>query len=159
VNLNRDVIDDATETSLTVTDELPLDDKKLKVAEHIALGDSTSYIASIMGLSEYTVRKYRKEAKVRGVVNLLQLESLDRAKIVLTKSTERAAERMMELIDSANENIALSASTSILDRLGLKVQDKVAPQAPVVNININNMSSDDLRKNIRERVSILEAEE
>ncbi len=159
LDINKDNLIDKEPTELDIID-VGMDERRVMAAQKIALGFKISDIATELRVSEAWVRSVKKEPGVKQLVMALQREAIEQAKFSLTTSTTKAAKRLNELISSDNQGIALAASNSVLDRLGLTAKTGISQSSgPVVNVHIGSMGRDELRAEIKQRAVILGLEE
>ncbi len=86
------------------------------------------------------------------IARLEESEDVALARRKLARFAPNAAEKIGNLVDSEDENVALKASTAIVDRVGLN------PQAAIINVQNTNavgviippMFSDDSRADLKE---------
>jgi hypothetical protein len=83
----------------------------------IAAGESVESVASSMGLQKAQVTRATTEV-VRSL-GLLGPSTIDEARKLLAHSSGRAAQRIAELIESDDEQTALKAASTTLDRVGI----------------------------------------
>jgi len=90
-------------------------------------GATYKQIAEAVGKSQITIKVwFRKGGKLHKAYKEFQAAELNRirngALEVLRSGSTKAAQTLVELLDSLNENIRIKAAIEILDRLGIKVE-------------------------------------
>jgi translation initiation factor 1 (eIF-1/SUI1) len=138
-----------------VTIETEVDPLLVSLAINLACGNSIKNIAYELGRSEQWVRMHRKDREVVTIVNDLQKESIDQAKKILTHGSTKAANTMIDCMDSKNEAIKLAAARDFLDRNMIGVKQNPALQANIFLGDFLNMSKDERRKNLAQRITAL----
>jgi hypothetical protein len=81
-------------------------------------------IAEMMGLAPATIWKYMKDPAVQDAIADLQEQNHKMVEIGLKSMTNKAMERLTELIDSPIDGVALQAVNSLLDRTGFRAVQK-----------------------------------
>lgn len=115
----------------------------VRMAYLMMMGYTAKETAEEMGASLHTVEQWRKRAEFRAVCGTLTKEITAAARTFLTSATLKATKTMLELLDSEDERIQMSAAKDILDRTGVKQEDTlhVVDQR---NSHIADMSKDEL---------------
>jgi predicted RND superfamily exporter protein len=153
---NKDTILFQEPVSLEPVDSISLDEKRLKLAELLSLGRTVKVIAGTLDVSESWVRLHKKDPEVITAVRELQNEAIQTAKLCIQSASVKAANKMDKLIDSSDEKIAMAASIDTLNRLGLKAADR---KEETININYSQMSPEQLKKEIEERIKALRGDD
>lgn len=104
--------------------ELPMSEIKLTLAQMLALGKPTSYIAEQLNKSPAWVRQHKRDLDVLNLVTLIHREAVEAAKSTIISGTTKAAETIVYLVETAPAPVRLAAAKDILDRIGLKAPDK-----------------------------------
>ena len=135
---------------------LSLDERKIKLAEYISLGYKPTQIAEILGVSVGWVRTNKKDQAVTKLVSELQAEALDSARKKIVDNTQKAAEKIIFLMEqSSDERVQLAAAKDLLDRSGIKDKDSQGHSGNTINFNFSQMSMDELKIAILTRVKNL----
>lgn len=69
--------------------------------------------------------------------NVSQLLKKPEAQIYLQRHTDKARNRVVELVDSSKEEVALNASKDVLDRVFGKATQRTETHSTVVNLNLS----------------------
>jgi transposase-like protein len=91
--------------------------EKASIAALVASGKSTGEVARTVGVSVRQVQAATADV-VRGF-GLMGPSTIDEARKLLAHSSGRAAQRIAELIESDDEQTALKAASTTLDRVGI----------------------------------------
>lgn len=103
---------------------------RLSTHHHYAMalrlqGLSYEAIARELGRSPATVRTwFVKEPLFRDHFSVLQQDYFDHVVQHIASAAQRAVERLVQLLDSPNEQVALAAARDLLDRAGVRVPDR-----------------------------------
>ena len=85
----------------------------------VVMSDTVQEAATKLGISRQMVHERINRYELKDKIKNLK----DEAMIELHLGTNRAARKMVQLIDSENESIAKAASAEVLDRVGLTKAD------------------------------------
>lgn len=85
------------------------------LALYLASGMTIANAAERAGVCERTARRRLKEPKFRRRLDALKREVVGRAVAMLANGMAHAAERLIGLVDSPDEKIALTASKAVLE--------------------------------------------
>lgn len=85
----------------------------------VVMSDTVQEAATKLGISRQMVHERINRYELKDKIKNLK----DEAMIELHLGTNKAARKMVQLIDSENENIAKAASAEVLDRVGLTKAD------------------------------------
>lgn len=129
--------------------DIPLDQIELTLIEMIVAGKTTSNIANELRKSANWVRTRRKDPRIIQMVQNLQMEAVDAAKTTIVQNTYKAAEAIVNLVESGPPAVKLAAAKDILDRIGLKAPDRKQIEATVI---VKDMTADERRASIRARL-------
>jgi hypothetical protein len=156
--LDGDVVKIMNTTSLKTQDEirvniLPSDERTrrltprhYKIIELSLLGTPMTQIATECGCAVRTVEFVlrspvvqhelaRRRAKVDAQVDLTYAEHISEAKALVEMASTEAAEKLVSLIHSENENIALKTSLAIIDRTFGTSKEQQQVQNVTVNVS------------------------
>lgn len=75
-------------------------------------------IARELGVTLETISRVLAEPEVQAIIAEAEADALDDAKKALRTATRRAARRMIELVSSDDERIALDAAKTLLTKAG-----------------------------------------
>lgn len=115
----------------------------VRMAYFMMMGYTAKETAAEMQVSVHTVEQWRKTAEFKAVCGTLTKEITAAARTFLTAATLKATKTMLNLLDSADERIQMSAAKDILDRTGVK-QDDTLHVVDQRNSHIADMSKDEL---------------
>jgi predicted transcriptional regulator len=85
---------------------------------------SMTKIAEMMGLAPATAWKYMRDPAVQEAIADLQEQNHKMVEMGLKSMTNKAMERLTELMDSPIDGVALQAVNTLLDRTGFKAVQK-----------------------------------
>lgn len=85
----------------------------------VVMSDTVQEAATKLGISRQMVHERINRYELKDKIKNLK----DEAMVELHLGTNKAARKMVQLIDSENENIAKAASAEVLDRVGLTKAD------------------------------------
>ncbi len=142
-----DALTEISPIAITDSDQ-PVETKLIELAEMLAVGKSTAYIAAALERSPAWVRTHKNDPVVASMRTQIQREALesDKAKIVI--GTAEAAETMLSLVKEGPPSIRFAASKDLLDRVGLRAPEKTHTD---INVNVNHYTREDRIRNSRER--------
>lgn len=146
------------EPQLVSKEIIPMDERKIMLSQKLSLGYKVKEIARDLRVSEAWVREHRKDPGVRSFVKSLQEEAIDSAKHIMGNGTVKAANTILGLMDCGNDGIRLAAARDFLDRMGLNVS-KQAPSGPTLNISFNNLSIEERKSNILDRLRVIHTDD
>lgn len=86
---------------------------------------STAEIADIVDVSKDTVQKWLRRREIKEYISAHQAEELAILKTKMASNADKAFQKMVDLLDSNIDNVALQASKDILDRTGFKPVNEV----------------------------------
>lgn len=109
--------------------------KKPKKARAVQLmltgGHKTSEIASLLGVKRQTINRWLAEDEVKQYMKLYQKDEAMIIQAKIKAATTAAMEKMVDLMDSPIDGIALQAAKDILDRSGHKAKQEVKKEVVV----------------------------
>lgn len=132
---------------------MPVNPIEKMLPRHFAIMDLTLAgmsgvdIAETLGVTRQTIYNVqnspifqdeleRRRGKVEKETNSALANTPARAKAVLDENATRAAERLANLVDSMDDSVALRASSTILDKVLGKDEDRIRP----ITINVEQMA-------------------
>lgn len=132
---------------------MPVNPIEKMLPRHFAIMDLTLAgmsgvdIAETLGVTRQTIYNVqnspifqdeleRRRGKVEKETNSALANIPARAKAVLDENATRAAERLANLVDSMDDSVALRASSTILDKVLGKDEDRIRP----ITINVEQMA-------------------
>ena len=102
-----------------------LDERQIRAARMEAAGSSTVEIAEEVGTHRATIYRWREVDEYRHLVAALLADTQRAARATLKAGAKAAAARVLELVSSEDERIALSAAQTLLDRTGHPKAERV----------------------------------
>ena len=129
---------------------MALSKRKKEALELDLLGYTGLQIAEEIGVTNTTLSKWRNEVEYKEEFEKRMQANIDRATKKLKASTKMAIEKLVELTQSSNERIALSAVNSLLDRTLGKAKETVSISADVQQRPLQNISNEQLEKLIED---------
>ncbi len=134
-----------------------IDDKRALLAQKLSMGKRICDIAYELNVSEAWVRTHKKDKEVVALMRELQREAIEYAKNAITYGSVRAVETINELMsEMAPPQVRLAAAKDILDRLGFKAAER---SEVTHNIRFSNLSPEERKADLKERIRILESDE
>lgn len=112
-----------------------------------AQGMPQEQIAAALGRSLGATRKALASAPAQQIRTQLLRSTTEQARAVLAAGAARAAERVVELVESDRDDTALRASASVLDRVGIGASTTVK--------HIRELPEDELRSEYELAVKLL----
>lgn len=95
--------------------------------------------------TEAYIQTHKTTNRNTAKVNSSNLIKKPEAQLYLDKHIKKARDRVIELIDSRNEQTALRASDSVLDRQLGKARQQIEVSSQMVNINIDLTGDSELK--------------
>lgn len=142
-----------------IPQEEPLNEQEIMLAQRVAMGYKVKDIANLLNRSEAWVRSKKKDTRIVKLINDLQSEALDQAKRAINHTTLAAALKIKDLMDSSlDERVQLAAAKYILD-IGIPKSDGAQAGNVINNFNFTNMTPEELKINILQRVKNLEMDD
>lgn len=92
---------------------------------------STAEIADIVDIKKDTVLRWLRRQEVKNYIAEYQAEEMAMLKTKMVGNADRAFQKMVKLLDSNMDNVALQASKDILDRTGFKPQTEIKQEITV----------------------------
>lgn len=114
-----------------------------------AAGAPVRQIASALDVSESAARRAIASPVAQGVAAVVLRDTIHAAKAQLADGAERAALRLVELVESDRDDTALRAANSVLDRVGVGATSTVK--------HVRELSADELQAQYAEAVARLRA--
>ena len=108
-----------------------LDERQIRAARLEAQGLTTVQIADEVGIHRTTVYRWREVDQYRHLVAALLADTQRAARATLRAGARTAAARVLALVESDDERIALSAAQTLLDRTGHPRAERVEVSAEV----------------------------
>lgn len=108
-----------------------LDERQIRAARLEAQGLTTVQIADEVGIHRTTVYRWREVDQYRHLVAALLADTQRAARATLRAGARTAAARVLALVESDDERIALSAAQTLLDRTGHPKAERVEVSAEV----------------------------
>ena len=108
-----------------------LDERQIRAARLEAAGSSTVEIADEVGVHRVTIYRWREIPAYTHLVAALLADTQRAARATLRAGAKAAASRVLELVGSDDERIALSAAQTLLDRTGHPKAERVEVSAEV----------------------------
>ena len=108
-----------------------LDERQIRAARLEAQGLTTVQIADEVGIHRTTVYRWRELDQYRHLVAALLADTQRAARATLRAGAKAAASRVLDLIASDDERIALSAAQTLLDRTGHPKAERMEMTAEV----------------------------
>ena len=117
------IVSDENKSELVITE---LNTRKQSFIHLYMTGKySQAKIADMMGIHLNTVKNYLKDPLVQQAIEEMQKEQHKFVEIGLKSMTEKAMNRLCELMDSPLDAIALQAVKDVLDRGGHKTRNEI----------------------------------
>lgn len=113
-----------------------------KIAYLTVQGYTNAAIAENLGVPIPIIQQARKTEEFKSMMHALTSEIISTARIFLTAASFKAVRTMVELLDSVNEKIKLSAAKEVLDRVGIKAPETI--ELVSKNDSINDMTEEQL---------------
>ena len=129
---------------------MALSNRKKQALELDLSGYTGTQIAEEIGCTNATLSKWRNEPEYKEEFEKRMNENIDKATKKLKAYTKIAIEKLVELTQSENERIALTAINSLLDRSLGKARETVSIQADVKQRPLANISDEQLKKMIED---------
>ena len=123
------------------------DAEKGQAALLSAQGHTTARIAATLGRSQRTIERALASDAVKAQRAQLLRSTTEQARAVLAAGAARAAERVVELVESERDDTALRASASVLDRVGIGASTTVK--------HVRELPEDELRSEYELAVKLL----
>jgi hypothetical protein len=108
-----------------------LDERQIRAARMEAAGASTVEIAEEVGTHRATIYRWRELPEYSHLVAALLADTQRAARATLRAGAKAAASRVLDLIASDDERIALSAAQTLLDRTGHMKAERLEMTAEV----------------------------
>ncbi len=108
-----------------------LDERQIRAARLEAQGSTTVQIADEVGVHRVTIYRWREIDEYRHLVAALLADTQRAARATLRAGAKAAAARVLALVESEDERIALSAAQTLLDRTGHPKAERVEVSAEV----------------------------
>lgn len=122
---------------------------KVAIASRVAAGEGASEVAKAMGLKPSQVTRATTEV-VRSL-GLLGPATIDEARKLLAGGASRSAQRILELVESDDEQVALKAAGTTLDRVGLGAKS-------TMQLDVRRVSDEQLEAEALEAAKLLLSE-
>ena len=114
-----------------MTQNYTLDERQIRAARMEAEGVVMREIAEEVGVTRKTVYRWREIPEYSALVSALLADTQRAARATLKAGAKAAAARVLELVSSEDERIALSAAQTLLDRTGHPKAERVEVSAEV----------------------------
>jgi len=108
-----------------MTQNYTLDERQIRAARMEAEGVVMREIAEEVGVTRKTVYRWREIPEYSALVSALLADTQRAARATLKAGAKAAAARVLELVSSEDERIALSAAQTLLDRTGHPKAERV----------------------------------
>jgi hypothetical protein len=108
-----------------------LDERQIRAARMEAAGSLPVEIADEIGIHRATVYRWREIPAYTHLVAALLADTQRAARATLRAGARTAAARVLALVESEDERIALSAAQTLLDRTGHPKAERVEVSAEV----------------------------
>jgi hypothetical protein len=108
-----------------------LDERQIRAARMEAAGSLPVEIADEIGVHRATIYRWRELPAYSHLVAALLADTQRAARATLRAGAKAAASRVLELVGSDDERIALSAAQTLLDRTGHPKAERVEVSAEV----------------------------
>ena len=102
-----------------------LDERQIRSARMEAAGSLPQEIAAEIGVHRATIYRWRELPEYGHLVAALLADTQRAARATLKAGAKAAAARVLELVSSEDERIALSAAQTLLDRTGHPKAERV----------------------------------
>lgn len=133
--------EEVVETTMTLINESSTDyldlllDRQPKVGRAVQLfiggGHTRAEIGSLLGVTAATVGKWLRDPGVEKYMKEFQLEESKLIKARMHASSAAAIDKIVRLLDSPIDGIALQAAKDLLDRAGHKPKQEVKKEVTV----------------------------
>lgn len=120
--------------------------RQLRAATLEALGHSTDEIASTLGIHRATVFRWRQVPGYRSAVASVVEDARRVARGRLEVAAHLAVRRLLGLVDSPDERVALRAAVAVLDRTGHGPTQRLDLTAPQASGPVREDPVDELRR-------------
>ena len=97
---------------------VPLNDREIRAARMEAEGVVMREIASAVGVHRKTLYRWRDKPAYVAFVRDLRADTQRAARLTLEAGATEAARKILQLVRSDDDRIALAAATTLLDRTG-----------------------------------------
>jgi len=114
-----------------MTQNYTLDERQIRAARMEAEGVVMREIAEEVGVTRKTVYRWREIPAYSALVSGLLADTQRAARATLRAGAKAAAARVLALVESEDERIALSAAQTLLDRTGHPKSERVEVSAEV----------------------------
>lgn len=101
-----------------MSQDAPLDERQIRAASMEAEGIVLREVAAVVGVNRKTLYRWREIPAYPALVASLRDDCQRAAQARLMANAHSAAARIVQLLDSEDERIALSAAQTLLDRTG-----------------------------------------
>ena len=135
--------------SMSVRREVRKSAEKASIAAMVASGKSTGEVAKTVGVSVRQVQAATTEV-VRGF-GMLGPATIDEARKLLAGGASRSAQRILELVESDDEQVALKAAGTTLDRVGIGAKS-------TMQLDVRRVSDEQLEAEALEAAKLLLSE-
>lgn len=95
---------------------------------------SIKNIATQIGVSYETARKWLLDDGVQEIIRIIQGKQLKLVQSDLNNLRSKAVKKMEDLLDSNMDNVAFQAARDILDRTGMKSEQKISVNKTVTTL-------------------------
>ena len=114
-----------------MTQKYTLDERQIQAARMEAEGVVMREIAEAVGVTRKTVYRWREIPEYTALVSALLADTQRAARATLRAGAKAAASRVLDLIASDDERIALSAAQTLLDGTGHMKAERLEMSAEV----------------------------
>ena len=97
---------------------VPLNDREIRAARMEAEGVVMREIANTVGIHRKTLYRWRDKPAYVAFVRSLRADTQRAARLTLEAGATEAARKILELVRSSDDRVALAAATTLLDRTG-----------------------------------------
>jgi len=97
---------------------VPLNDREIRAARMEAEGVVMREIANTVGIHRKTLYRWRDKPAYVAFVRDLRADAQRAARLTLEAGATEAARKILELVRSDDDRVALAAATTLLDRTG-----------------------------------------
>jgi len=132
--------EEVKETALKIAKEVPdyidvLLEKNPRIGRAVQLyltgTQSKSEIAALLGVTSTTVRKWFNDPAVQQYMEAFKKEQANMVRARIHASTDAALQKMVDLLESPIDGVALQAAKDLLDRAGHKPKQEVKKEVTV----------------------------